>query len=73
MGGGQHFATEVENLVKYIRGCPRAAGVNEILLPGDPERKTLAKRLAEGVPIDEGNWKQLTELAVKLSIESPVS
>lgn len=68
VGGAQHVACEVENLVKYIRDCPRAAGVEEILLPGDPERKTLAKRQAEGVPIDEGNWKQLTELAAKLGV-----
>jgi uncharacterized oxidoreductase len=68
VGGAQHFACEVENLAKYIRDCPRAAGVDEILLPGDPERKTLAKRQAEGVPIDEGNWKQLTELAAKLGV-----
>jgi hydroxycarboxylate dehydrogenase B len=68
VGGSQHFACEVESLVKYIRDCPRAVGVEEILLPGDPERKTLAKRQAEGVPIDEGNWKQLTELAAKLGV-----
>lgn len=68
VGGGQYFACEVENLVKFIRDCPRVAGVDEILLPGDPERKTLAKRLAEGVPIDDGNWKQLTDLAAKLNV-----
>jgi hydroxycarboxylate dehydrogenase B len=71
VGGGQHFACEVENLVKFIRDCPRAAGVDEILLPGDPERKTLAKRQAEGVPIDEGNWKQLGELAARLGVVAP--
>ncbi|MCC7087473.1 MAG: Ldh family oxidoreductase [Pirellulales bacterium] len=68
VGGAQHVACEVENLVAFIRQCPRAAGVDEILLPGDPERKTLAKRLADGVPIDEGNWKQLTDLAAKLGV-----
>ena len=39
IGGGEHFAREVQDLVKFIRDCPRTEGVNEILLPGDPERK----------------------------------
>jgi LDH2 family malate/lactate/ureidoglycolate dehydrogenase len=68
VGGGQHFAAEVEGLVKFIRECPRVAGVEEILLPGDPERKSLAKKLAEGISIDEGNWKQLAELGAKLGV-----
>ncbi len=72
VGGTQHFACEVENLVKFIRECPRITGVKEILLPGDPERKTLAKRQAEGIPLDEGNWKQLADLATKLNVPLPL-
>jgi uncharacterized oxidoreductase len=71
VGDGEHFAREVLDLVKFIRDCPRAVGVDEILLPGDPERKTAAKRQSEGIPLDEGNWKQLLQLAQKLGVQPP--
>ncbi|HEY2826287.1 MAG TPA: Ldh family oxidoreductase [Pirellulales bacterium] len=71
VGGGQHVAREVSDLVEFIRSCPKAAGVSEILLPGDPERKTAAQRLSGGIPLDEGNWAALTKLAEKLNVPLP--
>ncbi len=71
LGGGAHFAREVEGLCQFIRQCPRIAGVDEILLPGDPERRTLQARSATGIPLDDGNWTQLTRLAEKLSVAVP--
>jgi uncharacterized oxidoreductase len=70
-GGRAHFATEVSQLCQFVRGCPRVEGVDEIQLPGDPERRVLAKRQAQGVPLDDGNWRQLTALAEKLGVAVP--
>jgi uncharacterized oxidoreductase len=72
VGGSNHFANEVMGLVSFIRECPRAVGVEEILLPGDPERKTSAARTANGIPIDDGNWQQLLAFAEKLKVPSPL-
>ncbi len=72
-GGGQHFAAEVKQLVDFVRGCPRVDGVNEILLPGDPERKTMIARLADGIHLDDENWAQLTALAARLDVAIPTS
>jgi uncharacterized oxidoreductase len=47
-------------------------GCNEILLPGDPERRVMADRAAKGVPLDDGNWNQLKALADKLGVKTPV-
>jgi uncharacterized oxidoreductase len=70
-GGREHFAAEVGSLVEFIRGCPRVDGVDEIQLPGDPERRTVARRTAEGIPFDDGNWSQLTRLAEELGVNPP--
>lgn len=70
-GGADHFAAEVNQLVTYIRDCPRVDGVEQITLPGDPERAIFAKRSAEGTDIDVGNWGQLTDLAKELGVEPP--
>lgn len=73
LGGGEHFDCEVSALDAFIRSCPTVPGTSEILLPGDPERRVLAKRMAEGVPFDEGNWKQLVDLAAKLGVRVPAT
>lgn len=67
-GGVEHFRGEVSQLVEYIRGCPRVPGVDRILLPGDPERMLVARRMAEGISLDDENWAQLTKLAAKLGV-----
>jgi len=72
LGGVDHFRREVTGLAAFVKSCPRVEGVDEILLPGDPERRMLAKRAAEGVPLDEGNWQALTQLAEKLGVAVPL-
>jgi uncharacterized oxidoreductase len=71
LGGMEHFLREVTGVASYIRSCPTAENVKEILLPGDPERRALAERSRNGIPIDDGNWKQLTTLADRLGVPVP--
>lgn len=68
---GDRFHQEVADLVTFVRSCPRADGCDEITLPGDPERKILERRLAEGVPLDAGNWQELVKLADRLQVAAP--
>ncbi|MFH1924613.1 MAG: Ldh family oxidoreductase [Planctomycetota bacterium] len=70
-GGAEHFAGEVSSLVAFIRGCPRVDGVDEIILPGDPERRALNQKLAEGITFDPKNWAELVKLAAKLGVDVP--
>jgi len=70
-GGTDHFRREVSDLIAFVRGCPRVDGVDEIILPGDPERRTLSKKLAEGITFDEKNWGELVKVAAKLGVEVP--
>ena len=67
-GGADHFRAEVKQLVEYIKSCPRIDGCEEILLPGDPERRLLAQRTAEGICLDEENWNALVKLGEKLGV-----
>ena len=67
-GGADHFRSEVKQLVEYIKSCPRIDGCEEIMLPGDPERRLLAQRTAEGICLDEENWNALVKLGEKLGV-----
>ncbi len=71
--GAGHFLAEVSELAASVRGCPRAEGIEEILLPGDPERRAAARR-AQGIALDDGTWGQLTAVAsrLKVAVPSPV-
>lgn len=71
--GREALVGQATRLGEFVRETPRAEGVEAILLPGDPERRTLARRQAEGVPIEEAHWAKLTELAAKLGVAAPAA
>jgi hydroxycarboxylate dehydrogenase B len=70
-GGREHFLQSVGGLAEYVRDTPRASGVNEITLPGDPERRTREARQNAGIPIPDGTWTVLRNLAIELGVEVP--
>ena len=73
VGGREHFAQEVAGLVDFVRGCPQIDPAEPIQLPGDPERRTLERRQAAGIPLDEGNWQELARLAERLGVPTPAA
>jgi uncharacterized oxidoreductase len=70
--GAEHFLREVNDLAASVRDCPRAEGVQEITLPGDPERREAARRRAGGISLDDGTWGHLCEAARRLQVAPPV-
>ena len=62
----------MEELVGIIKSTPPAPGYNEVLVAGDPEWRTEADRLANGVPIEDGNWETLCKTADRVGVERPV-
>lgn len=66
----QYYA-EVDGLVTSLKSCPPAVGFTEVLLPGEPERRTEARRREEGIEIDEETWHQLSDVARGLSVDAP--
>ncbi|MEM8665038.1 MAG: Ldh family oxidoreductase [Pseudomonadota bacterium] len=45
------FSEEISAYVGLVRGARTAKGVDKVRIPGDVERETRAKRLAEGMPL----------------------
>lgn len=69
--GAEHFLKEATGLAQNIKNCPKAEGVQDILLPGEPERRSAAARRQSGIPLDDGTWKQLAALGEKLNVPLP--
>jgi uncharacterized oxidoreductase len=71
LGGTEAFEREVTQLVDFVRNTPTAPGTAEILLPGDPERQTVARNQRDGLWVDDENWGKLRQLAETLGVEPP--
>ena len=69
--GADHLLTEAHGLSNYVKTSKRRDGVEQILLPGDPERNTRNLRKKNGIPIEEAHWQKLSELATGLNLDIP--
>lgn len=63
-----HFTAEVDALCAEIKAVPPTAGVAEVLLPGEAEERSRERRLAEGIPVADRTWAELTTLAASLGV-----
>jgi uncharacterized oxidoreductase len=69
--GRDALLREATSVAQYVLDCPRAEGVESILLPGDPERRTLEDRSARGIPLPDGHWARLVAVAESLGVALP--
>jgi hydroxycarboxylate dehydrogenase B len=54
----------------HIKGARLAPGFDEILLPGEPERRLAADRNAHGIEVDPTTWTDIQATAQQLGITS---
>ena len=63
------IGAEMRRYVEFVKSSrPRAPG-DEVLLPGEPERRTRAERLASGIPVDATTWDQIIASGVQVGLE----
>ena len=62
------YAKRADRLRERIQAVPPAAGVEEVLIPGDPELQARVLRLREGIPIPDTLWSELVDLAASLGV-----
>jgi LDH2 family malate/lactate/ureidoglycolate dehydrogenase len=65
------FTARVEKLVALMKSTPAAPGYDEVMVAGDPEWRTEAKRREKGIPIADGNWDSLCKAAARVSVGAP--
>ena len=58
----------IDDFLEYLKSSKTRPGVEEILLPGDPEERSRTRRLAEGIPLDDRTWEQVRALADELGL-----
>jgi len=60
----------VEGLIRDVKETPLAEGFAEILVPGEPEFRTRARRAAEGIPLDAESWRQIVAAAERCGVRA---
>lgn len=64
----QGFAPEVRQYVEFFKSARPAAPDGEVLVPGEPERRTREARLAGGIPLPEETWRAIVATAEKAGL-----
>jgi uncharacterized oxidoreductase len=68
LGDPATIASNVEATRAHIRSSRVAPGFDEILLPGEPERRAAEQRSRTGIDVDATTWHDIREAAAKLGI-----
>jgi LDH2 family malate/lactate/ureidoglycolate dehydrogenase len=69
--GREAFKKNMDAYIEIIKESARAAGTEEILVPGEPEYRTEIKFLREGIPLVPNTVKELSTLSQSLGIPFP--
>ncbi len=63
------FKKRLQKLAEEIRREPKLDENSENMIPGDPEKKMMKKRLEEGIPINKDELEKLNAIAKKFGIQ----
>jgi len=67
------FPDEVLRYVGFVKQAKAARAGDETLVPGEPEQRTRAQRLTNGIPLADETWTSLVETARSLGVDlSPI-
>jgi hydroxycarboxylate dehydrogenase B len=62
------FDGEISRYVDFIRATKPVAGVDAVLIPGDPEKKMRADRTKNGVPLPDDTWAAIVNTAREVGV-----
>ncbi len=65
----QSFKDQVDEVWDVMKSSPTLPGVDEVRLPGERSEQLYRERMANGVPLSEGQRKILDELAGRLGVQ----
>lgn len=67
-GARDDFEREIDDFTAWVKASPPAPGVERVMVPGEPEQKSKADRMANGIPVDDQTWQEMLEAAAKVGL-----
>jgi len=65
------YKDHVDTLIDCLKALPPAEGVQEVMVPGEPEDKVHEERLRNGIPLPEGTARNLRTVAQRFGVKLP--
>ena len=63
------FPQDIARYVSFVKSSKPVTDGGEILVPGEAESRTRAKRMAEGVPLPDDTWAAIVETARSVGLD----
>jgi uncharacterized oxidoreductase len=57
----EEFAREAARFIAFVKSSEKVFPDGDILMPGEPEERNKARRLRDGIELDETTWRQIRE------------
>lgn len=71
LGGHRHFVDETSAMLDWIKTARPREGFDEVLVPGEPEERHRAERLAHGIEVDVRTWQEILAAATTAGMSAP--
>jgi uncharacterized oxidoreductase len=68
LGDPAKIRADIQATKSYIKSARPAPGFEEVLVPGEPERRYAAQRRAKGIEVDGQTWSDIRAAAASLGI-----
>lgn len=65
------YKDNVDEMIDSLKALPAADGFTEVLMPGEPEERTYAERLQNGIPLPPGTVQKLRDAAQRFGLSLP--
>jgi len=62
------FDADVARYIAYFKDAKPVKGVDEVLIPGEPEAKTRAERTKDGIPLPDDTWAAIVNTAREVGV-----
>jgi uncharacterized oxidoreductase len=62
------FSEEICGLIDHVKSSRTVTPDGEILMPGEPEARSRARKLRDGIEIDQTTWRQIVATAGSLGV-----
>lgn len=67
----EEYKAHVDTLIERLKALPPAEGVQEVLVPGEPEDRVHDERLRSGIPLPAGTLRNLKAVAERFDLAMP--
>jgi uncharacterized oxidoreductase len=70
LGDPELIAADIQAVKAHVKSARPAPGFDEVLVPGEPEKRYAEQRSKQGIDVDETTWRDIRTAAATLGISS---